>query len=456
MKTIPESLLQSLETINGFDKTAFIEAHQQLPPTSVRLHPKKSTGSQLEVLSKIPWCDYGLYLPNRPVFTLDPSYHAGGYYVQEASSMFLHQVIKQLVYSDQPLRALDLCAAPGGKSTLLASLLDEKDLLVSNEVIRTRAGILEENVIRWGYSNNWVTSNDPKDFGRLEGYFDLVVVDAPCSGSGLFRKDGRALTSWTEANVALCASRQKRIIADVWGSLRENGILVYATCSYSPEENEQLLDWIASELDSDSLSVTLPENSGITTTFSERHQYAGYRFFPDKVKGEGFFIAAIRKTAALTSSKLPKPKALKPEKHKHDIVNILREGNWQLLEQKDGFAAIDAAHLTDYHLLRQFVYLRKTGVLIGNFTPKEWIPHHEVAMSTDKAACLPKLEVTKEIALKFLKKEELNMTQTGKGWYLVHHEGLSLGWIKALGNRVNNYLPKNWRIRMELPAEDWA
>ena len=169
--------------------------------------------------------------------------------------MFLDYLIRALVPERKNLRVLDLCGAPGGKSTLLASLLDDSSLLISNEVIRSRATILEENAVRWGYTNNWVTSNDPKDIGRIGGYFDLIVVDAPCSGSGLFRKDQAALEDWTEANVQLCSQRQKRIIADVWPSLKEDGILIYATCSYSPEEDEQILDWLGSEYGVETFNV---------------------------------------------------------------------------------------------------------------------------------------------------------------------------------------------------------
>ncbi|MBZ0099994.1 MAG: RsmB/NOP family class I SAM-dependent RNA methyltransferase, partial [Taibaiella sp.] len=227
--------------------------------------------------------------------TTDPLYHAGAYYVQEASSMFLSQVIQQLIPERNNLRVLDLCAAPGGKSTLIASLLEKDSLLISNEVIRTRASILEENITRWGYMNTWVTSNDPKDFSKLKGYFDIIVVDAPCSGSGLFRKDERALDEWSEANVQLCAQRQQRILADVWPALKENGILMYATCSYSPQEDEEILDWLGDDFEVASLPVQLSEEWGVVETTSAKHQFKGYRFFPHKVQGEGFFIAAVRK-----------------------------------------------------------------------------------------------------------------------------------------------------------------
>ena len=202
MKELPRKLLHDLRDVKGFDEAAFIAAHQQLAVTSVRLNPFKPA-PVFETAQSVPWCKEGRYLDARPSFTLDPYFHGGAYYVQEASSMFLAHMFRSLVGDRKGLRVLDLCAAPGGKSTLLASLLDRTSLLVSNEVIRSRASILEENMTRWGCMNTWVTSNDPKDLSKLPGYFDVMVVDAPCSGSGLFRKDEYALDEWIEANVQL-------------------------------------------------------------------------------------------------------------------------------------------------------------------------------------------------------------------------------------------------------------
>lgn len=405
---------------------------------------------------KVPWCNDGRYLERRPVFTTDPLYHAGAYYVQEASSMFLDYVIRKLVPERDGLRVLDLCAAPGGKSTLIASLLGSNSLLVSNEVIRTRASILEENITRWGYMNTWVASNDPRDFGRLEGYFDVIVVDAPCSGSGLFRKDERALEEWSENNVALCAQRQQRILADVWSSLKEGGILIYATCSYSPQEDEEIADWVADNFEVESLSVDVPEEWGIVYTLSDKHNFAGYRFFPGKVNGEGFFLSAYRKTGSQAGLKRPKFRSAHDAKTALLCSYLLKEKDWVCLPASEGYNAIPTTHEEDYQLLQKYIYLRKWGLHLGSPVKNEWLPAHEVALSINKAEGLPTLDVDKEQALKFLKKEDFGFNDLPKGWYLVSHKGLALGWIKALGNRINNYLPKHWRIRMEINDADWA
>jgi 16S rRNA C967 or C1407 C5-methylase (RsmB/RsmF family)/NOL1/NOP2/fmu family ribosome biogenesis protein len=447
---IPPQLLDELRSVKGFDEVSFVAAHKQPAATSVRLHPAKGKGDLFPDAAKVPWCDTGLYLPERPVFTLDPAFHAGAYYVQEASSMFLDHVLRTVLKDRTGLRVLDLCGAPGGKSTLIASLLDKESLLVSNEVIRSRAPILEENVIRWGYTNNWVSGNDPADFGKLTGYFDVIVVDAPCSGSGLWRKDERALDEWSEANVHMCSARQQRIMADVWPALKQNGILVYATCSYSPQEDEDILDWLASEYDVTSLPVPVKDEWGIVSVVSEK-QMSGYRFFPGKVRGEGFFIAAVQKREDAGVLRQQRFKPAHDKKLQAQTSYLLASDDHIIMETgKETISALQRSHEADFHLLKQAVYLRKAGINLGSPSAKEWLPSHDIALSLDRNRELPFVEVSKEQALRFLKREDFGMSELPKGWLLVQYQGLALGWIKSLGNRVNNYLPKHWRIRMDI------
>lgn len=273
MSKLPASLMASLTNIKGFDKQAFEGVHasgEQV--TSIRVNPEKlirqtaddkrqiardewqsyptshvSRFTSHEIQSAVPWCPYGYYLPSRPSFTFDPLFHAGTYYVQEASSMFLWEALKQTVGDNTAgLKVLDLCAAPGGKSTLLASYFTN-GLVIANDVIRSRAAILVENLTKWGADNTVVTNNDPKDFAELQGFFDVMVVDAPCSGSGLFRRDEETINEWSEDTVALCSQRQQRILADALGALKQDGVLIYSTCSYSKQEDEDILDWICEE-----------------------------------------------------------------------------------------------------------------------------------------------------------------------------------------------------------------
>ena len=330
---LPNDLLNSLEGAKGFDKEAFIKIHQSGEQvTSVRINPFKLSmvngewsnfhHSPLTIHVKVPWTEYGYYLTTRPSFTFDPLFHAGCYYVQEASSMFLEQALKQTVDLSQPLKVLDLCAAPGGKSTHILSLISKDSLLVSNEVIRSRANILNDNVIKWGCSNVVVTNNDPRDFQRLENYFDVIVIDAPCSGSGLFRREPEAIEEWSEQNVALCSQRQQRIVADVLPALKNGGVLIYSTCSYSIEEDEKICEWLIDEL------IINNEELIINPDWNIVPSGAGYRFWPDQVKGEGFFIACFRKNGEdeqeihLSNSKGPKF-----SKAELDLLNSSVTGN---------------------------------------------------------------------------------------------------------------------------------
>lgn len=452
---LPQQLLQELEGTPGYDRAAFIAAHDQPAVTSIRLNPAKPFAAG--TTERVPWCAAGFYLPQRPVFTLDPAYHAGAYYVQEASSMFTDYLFRAVFPDRTQLRVLDLCAAPGGKSTLLAAALEGDSLLVSNEVIRTRASILEENMSRWGYKNTWVTSNDPRDFARLPGYFDAIVVDAPCSGSGLFRKDARALDEWSEQNVQLCSQRQQRILADVWPALKQDGVLLYATCSYSPGEDEQVLDWLAEDLEAETIGIAVPPEWGVQEVVSPVHGVKGYRFFPHRLQGEGFFIAAVRKTQDTPDFRYPKFKSTAQKQIAQQAAFLLQENlDVTAVKTGDSYAAINSLHEPDLHALSAAVYLRKTGLELGMPSAKEWLPAHDIALSVDVRNSLPRIDTTQEQALRFLKKEDAGLPGNPKGWYLVSYEGLGLGWVKSLGNRYNNYLPKHWRIRMDISDADWA
>ena len=262
-------------------------------PVSIRINEKKGTPAPVTDIpdNRVAWCDTGYYLPERLSFTFDPLFHAGAYYVQEASSMFLEQAVRSHVKT--PVRCLDLCAAPGGKSTHLAACLPEGSLLVSNEVIRSRSHILAENIAKWGNPNCIVTNNDPKEIGCLTHFFDVIIADVPCSGEGMFRKDTDSTGEWSIANVELCAGRGRRIIHDVWNALKPGGLLIYSTCTYNTEEDEENIHYITEELGAEALPIPIKDEWQITGPLKYNHPV--YRFFPHKTKGEGFFLAALRK-----------------------------------------------------------------------------------------------------------------------------------------------------------------
>jgi NOL1/NOP2/sun family putative RNA methylase len=451
---LPTSLMNSMVKLPGFDREAFQHVHESGEQIiSIRLNPRKpiSSSPNFPISQVVPWSSFGFYLTERPIFTLDPLFHAGVYYVQEASSMFLEHALKQTVDLSQPLRILDLCAAPGGKSTLIQSLINEESLLVSNEVIKTRVNVLQENITKWGGRNVMVTNNDAKDFAGLENYFDAIVVDAPCSGSGLFRKDPHAIEEWSLANVELCSQRQKRILADVYPALKKNGILIYSTCSYSAEEDEEILDWMGDQFDVRSLRFEVRPEWKIVESIAEKSKSYGYRFYPDKLKGEGFFIAALQKLNGEESiSRYKKTNLNLPTKKELSIVKdwTRSETNISIFKHQDLAIAIPPTLEGDIPFLQKHLYLKKVGISIGKFTAKELVPDHALAMSDLYAAGIVRVSLNKSTALQYLRRADVFIDVGQKGWVLVDYNGINLGWIKNLGNRINNYYPKDWRILM--------
>ena len=454
--TLPKSLVQSLQNIPGFNKEAFEKVHESGEQiTSVRLNPKKIFNIQSSILNKsekVPWNDYGYYLPQRPSFITDPLIHAGAYYVQEASSMFLEEALKQTVDLSKPIKILDLCAAPGGKSTLIQSIISDSSLLVSNEVIKTRASILSENITKWGATNVVVTNNDPKDFQRLDNYFDVIVADAPCSGSGLFRKDPEAINEWSEQNVQLCHHRQQRILADVLPSLKDDGILIYSTCSYSKDEDEEICDWLINDCHLASIKYFLHPDWNIVETISAQHNAYGYRFYPDKLKGEGFFIAALKKSDMSTvidrRAGKTRNKTEKISDKEFEIIKPLLKNpqDFSFTKLKDEVLAIPAQFADELAILQSALYIKKAGIKLGTIIRDQLVPDHELALSTIIASSIPTVAVDKETALKYLRKEEIKLDVVEKGWVLLTYQQLPIGWVKILPNRVNNYYPKEWRI----------
>lgn len=455
MQKLPTDLVNSLQGVPGFDKDAFILTHEsgsQL--TSIRINPAKisavaSLNFEGIVAEAVPWSSHGYYLSSRPSFTADPAFHAGAYYVQEASSFFLEQAVKQAIDISKPLRVLDLCAAPGGKSTLLQSMISFDSLLVSNEVVKARANILAENISKWGAANAVVTNNDPRDFQRLPGYFDVIVVDAPCSGSGLFRKDPGAVSEWSLPAVELCSQRQQRILADVLPALKPGGILVYATCSYSKEEDEDISDWLIGKMGLITRRLQIDPAWGIVETVSPAHNGYGYRFFPYLAKGEGFFLSVYQKDEGVASV-ATKPKQ-KPNMATAGELHILNQfvtpaESFSFFKWEENIIAVPIALMADVLLIQSLLYIKKAGVTIGSVIRNELLPAHEFALSGLASSNFAEVNVTLEQALQYLRRADLKIDCPAKGWVLIRFMGLALGWAKILPNRINNYYPKEWRI----------
>jgi 16S rRNA C967 or C1407 C5-methylase (RsmB/RsmF family)/NOL1/NOP2/fmu family ribosome biogenesis protein len=448
---VPQQLIESLKTVQGFEEAAFRHVHQSgAQVTSVRINPAKWTAEALAQqqagVSPVPWSRYGSYLDQRPSFTFDPLFHAGCYYVQEASSMFLEQAVRQTTDLTQPLNVLDLCAAPGGKTTHLQSLLSQDSLLVSNEVIRSRAAVLKQNCIKWGTRNVVITNNDPQHFGRLEGFFDMVVVDAPCSGSGLFRRDEDAIREWSSDNVQLCCGRQKRILADVFPALKEGGVLIYSTCSYSKEENEAIADWKVTELQMENIPLHTERDWHIVETAADKTGAKGYRFFPDKVKGEGFFITAFRKTTPTRYIKWKEARLEKVDQREKKVVaDWLNDDALELFQVPHLYGLLKNL-VPRYAVVKGALNIQYAGVAIGTVIKEKLLPEHALALSKIVAAKVPAVEVDKETAVRYLQRSDLAIDTPTKGWNLVQYQGHNIGWINALSNRINNYYPKEFRI----------
>lgn len=450
MLQLPPQFIRSISSCQGFDETPFIEAHQTLSPTSIRINPFKPADVNFKLDRPVPWNKKGFYLEERPNFTYDVLFQAGCYYVQEAGSMFVEHALNSCVDFNQKLLAFDVCASPGGKSTLLNSLLNSESSIIANEIVKQRSEILAQNLSKWGTCNVVVTNNDPSSYSDIHDVFDVILVDAPCSGSGLFRKQHDAIDEWSLDNVNLCGQRQKRILSDIIGTLKQGGTIVYSTCSYSQLENEVIADWLVNEFGLLSIQIPTEKDWGIVETTSEKHQAFGYRFYPDKTQSEGFFCAVFKKPGAIDSHhqvrklKYEAFSIIKP-KEKELFTNWIQNLNEHVITQfKDDYLLTNQ---TTLDFINKFpnLYYKKVGTTIGSLIKNEVIPHHDLAWSIHKSEHIQTIDCSQEQAIQFLKKE-LQIIEGNKGWNLMTFKGFGLGWIKHLGNRLNNYLPNEFRI----------
>jgi 16S rRNA C967 or C1407 C5-methylase (RsmB/RsmF family)/NOL1/NOP2/fmu family ribosome biogenesis protein len=431
------------------------DALHSSPTFSIRLHSQKGkeVGIQEDLIERVPWCENGFYLKDRPSFTFDPLFHAGVYYVQEAASMFLEQAVRE--YVKEPVKCLDLCAAPGGKTTHLLDILPRGSLLVANEVVSNRCTILEENLIKWGIPVV-VTHNRPEEIGECiygEAAFDVIVADVPCSGEGMFRKDrGESVTEWNTMSAKVCAARQRKIVQDVWGALREGGLFVYSTCTYTTEENEDVVRFMIEELGAEPLPIPLKAEWGISSAL--RGSYPLYRFFPHRTRSEGFSLAVLRKTAGRRGEQASRRKKLVTSSYSHEgqrmAQRLLREGDFVVEQRGEMLYALPEASAEDSRILLKRLRVLYMGVCLGALKGKDFVPAHALAMSTIRnPSAFPTVELTEEMAIRYLRKEDIVLPEkTDRGYILLCFEGVPLGFVKHLGNRTNNLYPSAWRIRM--------
>ncbi len=439
---LPLDFINQMEALMGSELDSFCRALQAEPVVSVRLNDKADV--VLPWAGRVPWCQDGWYLSERPQFTLDPLLHAGCYYVQEASSMFLQRVLEEYLTPDSIV--LDLCAAPGGKSTLISQFLYDEGLLISNEVNRQRVFILSENIQKWGNGNTVVTHNRARDFGdRLPHLFDCIVVDAPCSGEGMFRKDNKAQDEWSLRNVEMCSKRQQEILMDVWDALKPGGLLIYSTCTFNEKEDEEVVRFVMERLGAELLRVPVESSWGITET-------TGYHFYPHKTKGEGFYICALRKhDEQYTPIRIrgEKKRGAIPVECEDELRRwLLHPEDWAL-RQEDRFSIAYPKRykeLIDY--LSTCLTCISTGFGVGEMRGRGPAPQHALAMAKDfNTEAFQQVELDLPTALQYLRQEALPLDGQPLGYLLLTYEHIPLGFVKNIGGHSNNLYPKEWRIR---------
>lgn len=445
---LPKDFALQMSTLLGADEyQKFCNALDAPPCVSVRANPfKDASGEGLRSLDcgeAVAWSSCGRYLTGRPNFTLNPLFHSGTFYVQEASSMSIEQALKQC---GSPHAVLDLCAAPGGKSTLMRSLLSDGALLVCNDPTRSRAQVLAENIAKWGHEGCLVTSNYPKDFAKVGPVFDLIAVDAPCSGEGMFRKDNPALEMWSPTNVTICAERQRDIVRTVWPALKGGGYMIYSTCTYNTAENEENIDFFCKELDAEAVAITFPPSCDITGNLLATSNAPVHRFMPHKTKGEGLFLALLRKRGGTDTQRLKGKLRFKPLP---DIwTETLDSKHFALLEKDNcGYAIRQSDTELVNHLLNT-LYPLHIGLPLYEKKGGKAIPAHELAMSRlpGISASFPTVELALPQALDYLRRQAISI-DAKKGYILLTYKNVPLGFANNLGGRANNMYPNNWRIR---------
>lgn len=441
---LPEAFVTQMKASLGPEFAAFEASLSSPSPVSIRYNLFKEIHK--EIGNPVPWCQEALYLSQRPEFVYDPFWHGGGYYVQEAGSMFAGHALKQLLPKLKHPIVLDMCAAPGGKSTHLLSLLQEAGgLLVSNEIIKTRLHILQENLTKWGLPNVVITHNDSAQFSILENFFDVLMVDAPCSGEGLFRKQHDAVNEWSEQQVTFCAERQKEILENLWLALKPGGYLIYSTCTYNRQENEENVEWLVQEYEAQLIDLEVPEDWNIVSG-------EGYHFYPHKTQSEGFYLAVLQKPHETYSKRSISIKRNYFSKlYKEELAQVeplfQSEGMLWRKQPKGVLNLLPERFYEEIEYLAYKLNVVQTGLEAIEIKGKDFNPLQSAANSLLLSPySFSHAELDLDTALRYLSKQDF--TFEGEiGLNLLRYEGLPLGWAKKMPNRVNNYYPQEWRIR---------
>ena len=445
--SLPEGFLRF---VRQHPSLAVLE-HGLLEPgsVSIRLNPDKPADiSHLTADGTVDWCAQGIYLRERPVFTLDPQIHQGRYYVQDASSMAIHAVLNHIAPSDgNSVRYLDACAAPGGKTTAAISALPPGSVVVANEYDFRRAEILAENVAKWGIPDVVVTRGDTNRFSSLRDTFDIIAVDAPCSGEGMMRKDPQAVAQWSESLIRECADTQRRILHNLWPALRPGGDLIYSTCTFNTTENEDMLRHIVDDMGATPVSIPVLDNipeitRGIGTDLP------CYRFLPGRTRGEGLFLAVVRKHGDAPAASVP---PVKKRQAAPGGADRWLAGEWRFITENDSIRALPAGN-ADFmqHVAHKAGGMLACGCEVATIKGRDIIPAHALAMLAPRyraGDAFPTAEVDLDTTLTYLRRDAVSLPGMPRGFIMLQYMGLPLGFVKNIGNRSNNLYPKNWRIQ---------
>lgn len=448
---INDKFKEQIQKILPTEWEALLNALQTEPSVSVRKNIYKNIGNISG--NQVPWCDLGHYLNERAPFTFDPMFHAGAYYVQDASSMFIHHILKQIV-GDKDINYLDLCAAPGGKTTTALNALSEKSLVVCNEIDRQRAQILRENIIKWGAPNCVVCNDTSNTLGKLKYFFDVIAADMPCSGEGMFRKDAEAVAQWSPALVEQCAERQQEILDNIWKALKPGGFFIYSTCTFNRQENEEMVNYIIDNYDAESIEIQTEDNWNIAKGIDT--PYHCYRFMPHRTNGEGLFVAVLQKAGNPTDTKIKsnKKKSKNQPVSKDSKALIKTPENFEFVSDGEMIKAYVKDQAERIKYIEEQARVIYSGIEIATIKGKDIIPEHSLAMSIyANFANLKCCDVEYAQAIQFLRGESFPLNNLGNGHIVITYKNIPLGFMKNIGQRANNRYPKEWRIKSSFVPE---
>lgn len=440
---VPEEFIERMRTQLGDDAEDFIQSLSTPPAVGVRLNIRKraSMPEWFQNATSVAWCSSGYRLPTRPIFTQNPQLHQGVFYVQEPASMVYESIVRAIA-GDKPVRFADFCAAPGGKTTAAINGLADGSLVVANEYTASRVGILKENLMKWGYPDIVITSSNTTKFRNLPGFFDIIAVDAPCSGEGMMRKEDVARTQWSASLNMSCAALQRDILDSAWEALSPGGYLIYSTCTFSPLENQEQIERL---LDEKGAVSALPCIDGVTPISAGSYEYLA--FMPHTTLSEGLFLAVVRKPDDEYRITHRKIKNNRSKHSKRTERSVLPPKDFQLIAGGTHYFACRKSLIEDIRMVEQTVHTISAGVYFGVIKGRDFIPSHHALLCGMFDGCYPTEEVDTVTAQAYLRRETIALrSNVDKGFVMLQYGGFPLGFVKNLGNRCNNLYPKELRV----------